>query len=163
MTMQRHSEALTEFKFSDAEASARGEFVGYASVFGNVDQGGDVQNRMLLTEVDYTPSQLTQAANWYLFRYSEPRNRVGSIAVSPFEAPSLATFAATVEPFDRVRVRNLPFHAPSATMDFLVESVAHSRIENDEWTVELSLSPWIPVLTLDDSTYGALDSYPLGY
>ncbi|WP_050470499.1 heat-inducible transcriptional repressor HrcA [Herbaspirillum chlorophenolicum] len=28
-----------------------------------VDQGGDVQNRMLLTEVDYTPSQLVQAAN----------------------------------------------------------------------------------------------------
>jgi uncharacterized protein len=45
MTMQRHSEALTEFKFSDAEASARGEFVGYASVFGNVDQGGDVVER----------------------------------------------------------------------------------------------------------------------
>jgi uncharacterized protein len=43
--MQRHSEALTEFKFADSEASARGEFVGYASVFGNVDQGGDVVER----------------------------------------------------------------------------------------------------------------------
>lgn len=29
-----------------------------------VDPKGDVQNRMLLTEVDYTPSQLTQAANY---------------------------------------------------------------------------------------------------
>ncbi|MBB3212870.1 heat-inducible transcriptional repressor [Herbaspirillum sp. Sphag1AN] len=29
-----------------------------------VGQGGDVQNRLLLTEVDYTPSQLVQAANF---------------------------------------------------------------------------------------------------
>ena len=43
--MQWHSEAATEFKFADAEATARGEFVGYASVFGNVDQGGDIVER----------------------------------------------------------------------------------------------------------------------
>ncbi|MCA1325323.1 heat-inducible transcriptional repressor HrcA [Herbaspirillum sp. alder98] len=35
-----------------------------------VDQGGDVQNRMLLTEVDYTPSQLTQAANYINQHYA---------------------------------------------------------------------------------------------
>lgn len=29
-----------------------------------VDPGGDVQNRLLLTELDYTPSQLVQAANY---------------------------------------------------------------------------------------------------
>src|SRR3954471_15867510 len=29
-----------------------------------VSPGGDVQNRLLLTEVDYSPSQLTQAANY---------------------------------------------------------------------------------------------------
>ena len=29
-----------------------------------VSPGGDVQNRLLVTEVDYTPSQLTQAANY---------------------------------------------------------------------------------------------------
>lgn len=31
-----------EFKFADAEATARGEFTGYASVFGNMDLGGDI-------------------------------------------------------------------------------------------------------------------------
>lgn len=35
-----------------------------------VDQGGEVQNRMLLTEVDYTPSQLTQAANYINQHYA---------------------------------------------------------------------------------------------
>lgn len=35
-----------------------------------VDQGGEVQNRMLLTEVDYTPSQLTQAANYMNQHYA---------------------------------------------------------------------------------------------
>jgi heat-inducible transcriptional repressor len=35
-----------------------------------VDQGGDVQNRMLLTEADYTPSQLTQAANYINQHYA---------------------------------------------------------------------------------------------
>ena len=35
-----------------------------------VDQGGDVQNRMLLTDVDYTPSQLTQAANYINQQYA---------------------------------------------------------------------------------------------
>jgi heat-inducible transcriptional repressor len=35
-----------------------------------VDRHGDVQNRLLLTEVDYTPSQLTQAANFINQHYS---------------------------------------------------------------------------------------------
>lgn len=38
-------QADAEFKFADADAAARGEFVGYASVFGNVDLGGDVVER----------------------------------------------------------------------------------------------------------------------
>lgn len=35
-----------------------------------VDAHGDVQNRLLLTEVDYTPSQLTEAANYINQHYS---------------------------------------------------------------------------------------------
>jgi uncharacterized protein len=38
-------EAAAEFKFADADAAARGEFVGYASVFGNIDMGGDIVER----------------------------------------------------------------------------------------------------------------------
>lgn len=34
-----------EFKFADAEATARGEFMGYGSTFGNVDLGGDIVER----------------------------------------------------------------------------------------------------------------------
>lgn len=37
--------ADAEFKFADLDAAARGEFMGYASVFGNVDLGGDVVER----------------------------------------------------------------------------------------------------------------------
>lgn len=40
MTMRFEAEA--EFKFVDADATARGEFIGYASTFGNVDLGGDI-------------------------------------------------------------------------------------------------------------------------
>lgn len=38
-------DGAAEFKFADADAGARGEFTGYASVFGNVDLGGDVVER----------------------------------------------------------------------------------------------------------------------
>src|SRR5690349_3894180 len=46
-----------------------------------VDPRGDVQNRLLLTEVDYTPSQLTQSANYLNQNYAgltfdEVRNRL---------------------------------------------------------------------------------------
>jgi uncharacterized protein len=37
--------AECEYKFADADAAGRGEFVGYASTFGNVDQGGDIVER----------------------------------------------------------------------------------------------------------------------
>lgn len=43
MTEQFQAEA--EFKFMDADAAARGEFMGYASTFGNVDLGGDIVER----------------------------------------------------------------------------------------------------------------------
>ena len=108
-------------------------------------------------------NELTQAARWFLFRYGEPRARVSRIRFRPITSPQMARLACTVRPFDLIRLVNLPDTAPDSSMDFLVESVAHPEIANDEWVVELSLSPWIPVLTLDDPTYGALDSYPLGY
>lgn len=38
-------DGAAEFKFADAEAGARGEFIGYASTFGNVDLGGDIIER----------------------------------------------------------------------------------------------------------------------
>jgi HK97 family phage prohead protease len=40
--MSERIETAAEFKFMDAEATARGEFVGYASTFGNMDLGGDI-------------------------------------------------------------------------------------------------------------------------
>ncbi|HEV7455920.1 MAG TPA: HK97 family phage prohead protease [Roseococcus sp.] len=43
--MKDFIEASAEFKFADPEAAARGEFVGYASVFGNIDLGGDIVER----------------------------------------------------------------------------------------------------------------------
>ena len=48
-----------------------------------VDPRGDVQNRLLLTEVDYTPSQLVQSANYLNQNYAgltfeEVRTRLGS-------------------------------------------------------------------------------------
>lgn len=43
-------DGAAEFKFADAEAGARGEFVGYGSTFGNTDLGGDVVERGAFTE-----------------------------------------------------------------------------------------------------------------
>lgn len=110
-----------------------------------------------------TDTELALAANWYLYRYSEPRARLGVVRLNPHAASGLAVYAATLEPFDRIAITNLPSTAPASTMQFIVEQVSHIRISETEWTTELALSPWIPVLTLDDATYGALDSYPLGY
>ena len=43
-------DGAAEFKFADAEAGARGEFVGYGSTFGNTDLGGDVVERGAFAE-----------------------------------------------------------------------------------------------------------------
>jgi hypothetical protein len=110
-----------------------------------------------------TDAELEQAARWYLYRYSQPRARVGILRLNPYHDTALAQWAASLRPFDRISVTNLPATAPATTMDFIVEQVSHPRIGNNEWTTELAVSPWLPVLKLDDATYGALDAYPLGY
>jgi HK97 family phage prohead protease len=43
-------DAEAEFKFADNDAMQRGEFIGYASTSGNVDQGGDVVERGAFAE-----------------------------------------------------------------------------------------------------------------
>lgn len=43
-------DGVAEFKFADADATARGEFIGYASTFGNVDLGGDIVDRGAFTK-----------------------------------------------------------------------------------------------------------------
>lgn len=40
-----HIDGAAEFKFDSQDALTRGEFVGYASTFGNVDLGGDIVER----------------------------------------------------------------------------------------------------------------------
>ena len=104
--------------------------------------------------------QLAQAANWYLYRYANPVLRVGTISFRPFTTPGLATLACTLEPGDKITITNLPAQAPASSMDFLIESIGHANITNSDWTVELSLSPWIaPVIIDDTSHYGYIDDY----
>ena len=104
--------------------------------------------------------QLVQAGNWYLYRYSNPILRVGTISLRPFTTPGLATLACTLEPGDKITVNNLPTQAPASSMDFIIESIAHANITNDDWTVELSLSPWIAAVTIDETShYGYIDDY----
>jgi HK97 family phage prohead protease len=46
MTMERDwLDGAAEFKFADGDAGARGEFMGYGSIFGNTDLGGDIVER----------------------------------------------------------------------------------------------------------------------
>jgi hypothetical protein len=110
-----------------------------------------------------TDAELAARASWYLARYSQPRTRVGSIRLSPFTVPALASYACTLEPFDRIGVDNLPSNAPASSMDFLIESVGQPQIENDAWVCELTLSPWIAVFVPGDATYGVPGAYPVPY
>lgn len=43
-------ETTAEFKFAEVDADAKGTFEGYASTFGNVDQGGDIVERGAFAE-----------------------------------------------------------------------------------------------------------------
>jgi len=107
-----------------------------------------------------TDDQLLQAANWYLYRYANPVLRVGTISFRPFTTPGLATLACTLEPGDKITVNNLPSQAPASSMDFIIESIGHANITNSDWTVELSLSPWIAPVVIDDTShYGYIDDY----
>jgi len=104
--------------------------------------------------------QLLQAANWYVYRYANPVLRVGIISLRPFTTPGLATLACTLEPGDKITVNNLPSQAPASSMDFIIESIGHANITNDDWTVELALSPWIAPVVIDDTShYGYIDDY----
>jgi hypothetical protein len=104
--------------------------------------------------------QLLQAANWYVYRYANPVLRVGIISFRPFTTTGLATLACTLEPGDKITVNNLPAQAPASSMDFIIESIGHANITNSDWTVDLSLSPWIaPVIIDDTSHYGYIDDY----
>jgi hypothetical protein len=104
--------------------------------------------------------QLLQAANWYVYRYANPVLRVGTISFRPFTTPGLATLACTLEPGDKITVNNLPSQAPASSMDFIIESIGHANIANSDWTVELSLSPWIAPVVIDDTShYGYIDDY----
>jgi len=104
--------------------------------------------------------QLLQAANWYLYRYANPVLRVGTVTFRPYTTPGLATLAATLEPGDKITINNLPAQAPATSMDFIIESIGHANITNDDWTVELALSPWIAPVVIDDTShYGYIDDY----
>lgn len=104
--------------------------------------------------------QLLQAANWYLYRYGNPVLRVGTVTFQPYTTPGLASLACTLEPGDKITINNLPSNAPATSLDFIIESIGHANITNDDWTVELSLSPWIaPVIIDDTSHYGYIDDY----
>lgn len=59
-----HFDTPAEFKFADPDAAARGEFVGYASVFGNVDQGGDIVERGAFAQTLQAKKALDVAMLW---------------------------------------------------------------------------------------------------
>jgi hypothetical protein len=104
--------------------------------------------------------QLLQAANWYLYRYGNPIIRVGTVTFRPYTTPGLATLACTLEPGDKITINNLPANAPATSLDFIIESIGHANISNDDWTVKLSLSPWIAPVVIDDTShYGNIDDY----
>jgi len=105
-----------------------------------------------------TDYDLTQAAIFYLNRYSVPKYRISTLKLNPAANPALWPVVLSLEISQRVTVkRRTPYLTTS--LDFYIEQIHHSAdADTGEWTVELQLSPvFVPqAWVLGDATYGVL-------
>lgn len=79
-------------------------------------------------------------------RYGEPQIRVDTVTINPSaQADGLLWDAAKGISFgDKITLAGLPVTAPAASMDFFVESIAHSIVRDGDrlkWTVACDVSP----------------------
>jgi len=100
-----------------------------------------------------------------LYRYSQPKYRVSSIAINPQANPA-SLYPAVIgdEIGTRVTVKRRPQNVGSVISQQLsIEGIQHS-ITPDSWQTNYLLAPAIGVyFTLDSATFGVLDSNVLGY
>lgn len=104
--------------------------------------------------------EATDAANWILRNYKDPRLRVASITLDPAANSALFPACLNVDIGTRVTVKRRPIVAGNViSSDFFVEQITH-HVTPRSWVTQLALSPVPPVQALiwDDTTAGKWDT-----
>lgn len=119
-----------------------------------------------------TSSELLDAAMhdraaFLLSRYKELGTRLASLTINPRMDAALWPKALGLGMGNRITVKRTPLGLNTeVSIEQIIESVSHSFTVG-EWTTTFRGSPTDPnvntLLILDDATYGALDTYRLGY
>ncbi|BEP14818.1 hypothetical protein acdb102_31290 [Acidothermaceae bacterium B102] len=113
-------------------------------------------------------NEALDAANTLLANYKDAKVRCDQISLEPTTSDLLWASVLRLEIGNCVTVAGLPANAPSNSIGFVVESVAHSVKTNGqtpEWTTVFQLSPVPPYtgLRLDDAVFGLIDQNALVY
>jgi hypothetical protein len=108
------------------------------------------------------------AAAWHIALYKNPLIRCDTLTVEPVTSDALWNPALNLEIGTRITVSGLPSSAPGSSVNFIVEAVKHDVLAEGgtpSWRTTLQLSPDLPILglTLDDDTFGLLDTDCLVY
>ncbi|MEU1731387.1 LamG-like jellyroll fold domain-containing protein [Streptosporangium sp. NPDC020145] len=126
------------------------------------DQASITQRgRRTLARTTHLDDQLAVAdtANYLLYRYRQPEQRIQTITLDPAGNPAIWATALGIECGDVVTVNRRPIGGVLISGTFEVLGVSH-RVdpEGGEWKVQLSLAPLDPFFfKLDDPVYGVLD------
>ena len=114
-----------------------------------------------------TDEDAYQSAAWQVGNRKTTRTRVPSLTVDMYAQTSTTIVAACLNATisTKVTVSALPVNAPASTMTLFVEGYTE-RFTADEWEMGFYTSPVgleDSTLVLDDATFGALDTYRLGF
>lgn len=92
------------------------------------------------------PNDLQALADWDLFKYKNPTQRVSAMTVMPSRDPTnLWPVVLGLEIGDHITVkRRPPGTGPVITQESVIEGIAHSA-QNSEWQTRFSLSPAEPI------------------
>jgi hypothetical protein len=108
--------------------------------------------------------QVSDLLSWRIVRDSEPRPRAEGVSVRLTQCDDTLTAALLgVEVGDRVDITGLPSQAPASTDSLTVQGWTETYSLADGATWSADTDRHIPVLKLDDATFGVLDAYPLAY
>jgi hypothetical protein len=132
-------------------------------VYTNAAVGTGNSAKLLLLTTD---NELVDYATYMVAQYGNPKPRTSQITVDLKKAPDLWTSALLVELGVRFTLNSLPVEAPTASMDFVIESVNwdfSGRSDACRLSMDTSPADTVMYMTLDDNVYGLLDQNSLFY
>lgn len=129
-----------------------------------VSQAAYTPRAYSVTVYSTSDGDATDHANYVLYRYAQPGNRISAVAVESRGKPNTFTTMLQQLLSQRVTLKRRLSNGQTVTADYFVESVRR-RITEAEFTTTLSLSPAAnsTFFTLGDATNGLIGTGVLGW